>query len=222
LVTDLSFGRHEVRSVTFSSDGRYLAANSFGPAGQVRIWETRQWRNIARFAEPTSEFWPCTIAWSPSSYELASLGERDKIVRLWAASTEKDPASERPPKPAPILDYEDPQKGRWGGAAELDGRKLEAVYRESEGDTFWLDLVVSATDGSQLQGPVFFHLHDSYPRSVIRITRIRDDKWAMLERVSATGVYTAGAQVKRADGQWMGLELDLKFLRGPPAKFRRR
>jgi hypothetical protein len=87
-------------------------------------------------------------------------------------------------------------------------------------DTFFFNAIVSSTDGSPLRGPVLFHLHDTYPKSVYRIRKIRDDKEAILEEVSAYGVYTLGVQVKDAQGAWVGLELDLASIEAVPARFR--
>lgn len=57
----------------------------------------------------------------------------------------------------------DPQKGRWGGAPERGGRKLEAYVTDKTTTTIDVNLEVSSTDGSELVGPVFFHLHDKAP-----------------------------------------------------------
>lgn len=81
------------RSVSFSADGRFLAANTWidpdGPAsarggeGAVLIWRTDDWRQVVEFDEPTSYFWPCSISWAPDSARLATFGDRDRSVRLW-------------------------------------------------------------------------------------------------------------------------------------------
>jgi hypothetical protein len=127
-----------------------------------------------------------------------------------------------PLAPEPVLHLDDPQKARWGGLPERNGRRLEATLKDSDRDTFDVDLTVSSTDQSPLEGPVLFHLHDSFPRKTIYIRRIRDGKFAMLEEVNAYGPFAVGAQVKAADGRWVGLELDLVNLKGLPRRFRDR
>src|SRR5262249_21374822 len=112
-----------------------------------------------------------------------------------------------PPEPPPIKDPDDPQRGRWGGQSPRNGRKLTATVTDSSRQSYFLcDFTVASTDGSVLEGPVVFHLHDSYPRCIIQIRKIREGKYATLEEVTATGVYTVGAQVKDAAGTWIGLE----------------
>jgi WD40 repeat protein len=83
VVKELKVGSQIVRSVGFSADGRFLAANSYGRRGIVRIWETVGWRETENIAEPTSDFWPCNIAWAPRGHQLATLGVHDFAVRLW-------------------------------------------------------------------------------------------------------------------------------------------
>lgn len=118
---------------------------------------------------------------------------------------------------------DDPQKGRWGGKSERDGRKVEGVLDKDDVSRhlFYFGLIVRSTDGSSLEGSVIFHLHDSYARSVVPIRRIRDRSWASLEEYSATGVFTVGVQVKKRSGGWTSLELDLAKLRNLPLRFRR-
>jgi hypothetical protein len=127
-----------------------------------------------------------------------------------------------PPSPEPVQRADDPQKGRWGGMPERNGRQLEATIGEAERDTFDVSFTVRSTDKSLLEGPVVFHLHDSFPRKTIYIRRIRDGSSAVLEEVNAYGVFTVGAQVKAADGRWTSLELDLVNLKGLPRRFRGR
>ncbi|MHC2390853.1 hypothetical protein ACVMFA_009502 [Bradyrhizobium liaoningense] len=127
-----------------------------------------------------------------------------------------------PPSPDAVLHADDPQKGRWGELPERNGRRLEATLKDSDRDTFDVDLTVRSTDQSPLEGPVLFHLHDSFPRKTIYIRRIRDGSFAVLEEVNTYGVFTVGAQVKASDGRWTGLELDLVNLKGLPRRFRDR
>jgi hypothetical protein len=155
--------------------------------------------------------------------QLWQRGHRDALagpipdIEVRSASTDESASR---PAPGPILDPEDPQKGRWGGASEQRGRRLSAQLTDASRRLFSVDLTVSSTDGSILEGPVVFHLHDSFPKWIIHINKIRDGVRAVLEEVVAYGVFTVGAQVKDASGQWLGLELDLCDLAGLPDHFR--
>jgi hypothetical protein len=126
--------------------------------------------------------------------------------------------SSLPPPPRWPVDLDDPQSKRWGGVHEQSGRKIDARLLDFGKDSFWFDLVVRPTDESALVGPVLFHLHDSYPRSIIRISSINNNE-AVLEAVEANEVFTAAAQSKDKDGQWVGLEYDLAHLPGLPKRF---
>jgi hypothetical protein len=131
---------------------------------------------------------------------------------------------ENPPDPTPIVNSDDPQRGRWGGSSERDGRKIEASLDKDRirKNVFYFTAVVSSIDDSPLVGPVKFHLHTSYRPHIITIRRVRDNRWASLEDYSAEGVYTIGVQVKGRSGDWTQLELDLAKLRGLPRRFRSR
>jgi hypothetical protein len=124
-----------------------------------------------------------------------------------------------PPAPGPIINRADLQKGRWGGIPERNGRRLEAEVTDVQRATFNVDLIVRSSDGSPLDGPVLFHLHDTYPRKTIHIRGIRDGNFAVLEEVTAYGTYTVGAQVKAAVGRWASLELDLATVERIPSRF---
>ncbi len=75
--------RNVIRSVSFSPTGEVLAANSAGENGSVHFWGTRDWQEITRMHEPTTEYWPCNITWAPNADRIATLGERDRAVRLF-------------------------------------------------------------------------------------------------------------------------------------------
>ena len=60
----------------------------------------------------------------------------------------------------------------------------------------------------RLEGPFIFHLHDTYPRSVIWIRKPRGTK-AILEEIYAEGTYTFGVQFRDDSGVWRSLEYDL-------------
>jgi hypothetical protein len=125
-----------------------------------------------------------------------------------------------PPPAGPVPD--DPQKGRRGGLSQHNGRELTAEIVATHRRFVVLNFTVRSTDSTELASPVVFHLHDSYPKSIIHIRKIRDLQHAMLEEVTANGVYTIGAQVRDANGDWIGLELDLATLKGLPLAVLRR
>jgi hypothetical protein len=135
--------------------------------------------------------------------------------------TPMPPPAERPPEPEPILDFDDPQKGRWGRESARDGRQVRVVINSVERDLFFFSVIVESTDWTPLAAPVVFHLHDSFPRSVVTIRRIENQQ-AILREWSAYGVFAIGAQVKNASGQWISLEIDLADAPGLPTRFRDR
>jgi hypothetical protein len=127
--------------------------------------------------------------------------------------------SDRPPAPGPVVHSDDPQKDRWGGLDTRSGRAARAVLESVERDIFYFSVTVEATDGSKLEPPIFFHLHDSYPRSVATIRRVIDGRIAKLSEWTATGVFAIGIQVRDAAGHWISLELDLAQLPSLPKRF---
>lgn len=135
---------------------------------------------------------------------------------------ELPPPETEPPEPGPIVHGDDPQKERWGGRAERDGRKIRVILKEQhERSTFEFDVLVESTDGSPLRPPVIFHLHDSYPRSKIAIRKIIDSRVATLLEVQSYGVFVIGAQAMDKSGNWVGLEFDLAALDHLAESFKR-
>jgi hypothetical protein len=117
-----------------------------------------------------------------------------------------------------IVDKDDPEKGKWGGLSERNGRILTATVRPAFGgdDWFQIDLRVAATDPNQrtLTGPVEFHLHPTlYPNTQ---TVVATDNVAKLG-VIAYGAFTVGALADNGDTR---LELDLSEIDGVPERFR--
>jgi hypothetical protein len=156
---------------------------------------------------------------------LQHYGDWRRNIDRVLASGEDEPDESRssdPPEPGPILNSLDPQMGRWGGLSERNGRKLTAVLDEVRAKYFYFNLIVSSVDDSELQGPVIFHLNDTFARSVIRIRKIQDGKHAFLEEVDTERTFTVGVQVKDHSGSWISLELDLAVLEGLPKRFRRK
>ena len=128
------------------------------------------------------------------------------------------PPGEPPPQPGPIFDFEDPQRGRWGGSSAHDGRQVRVAINSVEREMFFFSVIVESTDWTPLVAPIIFHLHDSYPRSVITIRRVENQQ-AVLREWNSFGVFSIGVQVKDATGQWISLEIDLAKTPGLPERF---
>ena len=71
-----------VTSISFSGDGRLLASKSLD--GTVRLWRCDTWETVAVLDEPTSSHAFSSIAFHPTEPVLATLGERDRVMRVWA------------------------------------------------------------------------------------------------------------------------------------------
>jgi cellulose biosynthesis protein BcsQ len=113
---------------------------------------------------------------------------------------------------------DDPQKGRFGGKAEANGRRLAASVRPSSDDSDWfyIDVWVESTGSTPLTGEVLFHLHDTFDPPVLSVTAKGN---VARESLGAYGAFTIGAE---ADGGTTRLELDLSTLSDAPARFRTR
>lgn len=113
---------------------------------------------------------------------------------------------------------DDPHKGKWGGKAEQNGRRLSARLAPIDGTEFLrvTMTVHSIDDRRPLAGTVVFHLHPTFRRS--RVTVPVSDGVATIERV-AYGAFTVGAE---ADDGATRLELDLAELPEAPEPFKSR
>jgi len=116
---------------------------------------------------------------------------------------------------AVINDPEDPQKGRWGGSNQANGRELIASVSALEPDWFEATLTVRSTDANKpFTGDVIFHLHPTI-RPTVRRAPVIGNQASI--KVQSYGAYTVGAQ---ADGGRTRLELDLASLPDAPHFFR--
>lgn len=70
-----------VSSVSFSSDGAQLASKSHD--GTVRLWRCDTGECIAVLYEPSSNDWLSGLAFHPREPMLATLGNRDSVIRIW-------------------------------------------------------------------------------------------------------------------------------------------
>jgi uncharacterized membrane-anchored protein YhcB (DUF1043 family) len=109
--------------------------------------------------------------------------------------------------------HDDPWKGAFGGAAEADGRALDARFVKVEGDLASVELSVRSADpGRPLGGVVQFFLHPTFPNWK-PVVSVRTDGVARLPLAGLWGGFTVGAL---ADGGATRLELDLAELPGAP------
>jgi hypothetical protein len=133
---------------------------------------------------------------------------------------------DRPPPPplGPITVTNDLQKGRFGGATKDDVAKIVPTLKAMEGGSYFsVDLTVKPVKKStKLLGPCRFFLHDTFPRSMIQITKPEPDGSFTLEEVRSYGAFTVGCQVFASDGKWHSLEYDLVDLPGLREPFKSR
>jgi MinD-like ATPase involved in chromosome partitioning or flagellar assembly len=115
----------------------------------------------------------------------------------------------------PPSDPDDPQKNRWGGLPERNGRRLAAEVKELAKTWFEIVLKVKAFSGDPLRGEVIFHLHDSFKPTGVRTAPVRQGVATL--KLRAYGAFTVGAV---ADDGRTNLELDLATLPGAPKYFR--
>jgi hypothetical protein len=191
---------------------RYLQQHSPGNAVRPEVHVPDQRKgNVAKFGLFPNRALSSTVAQSRSAGKADAAIEIENPTRY----------AEIPSFPAPRRDHEDSEKGRWGREHQRDGRRLSAVVRKLEPGWYKADLIVESTDGTQLRPPVIFHLHESFPKSVQKIIKIRDGRTAIFEEIDITGgPFTVGVEVKRADDKLIPLELDLA--NSKPFKNRRR
>jgi hypothetical protein len=168
-------------------------------------------------AQPLAALIQYRDRWKEEIAKFLAHGEGDVNVASGPAFLSEDP-----PEPGPISHKDDPQRSRWGGKSERDGRIVRGVLESVESNVFYFTIVVESSDGSPLLGPVVFHLHDTFPRSKVSIKRIVEGRRAELKEWSAYGIFAVGVQVKDAKGTWTQLEFDLAKLAGLPARFLKR
>jgi WD40 repeat protein/serine/threonine protein kinase/tetratricopeptide (TPR) repeat protein len=69
---------HQIRTVSFSPNGKYIASSSLD--GQIKIWEADTLKLLYTFQSYGSP----TVAWSPDSTRLAATtGGKDNTIRVW-------------------------------------------------------------------------------------------------------------------------------------------
>lgn len=86
---DLSGHTAPVTSAAFSHDGRLLASKSAD--GTVRIWRSDIWETVAVIPELSSNVLEPSpsLAFHPDEPVLATLGENDRVIRIWQVDIAK-------------------------------------------------------------------------------------------------------------------------------------
>ena len=69
------------QDVTFSGNGRWLASKNWDST--IRLWRCDTWACVAVLEEPVCLWTSPGVAFHPSLPLLATLGERDRIIRIW-------------------------------------------------------------------------------------------------------------------------------------------
>jgi hypothetical protein len=140
--------------------------------------------------------------------------ELEGIVAQVPATDEVLSSSSEPPALSlPVLQFDDPQKGRFGGKSEADGFSLTASFSDpGDGRWIWIHLAVTAKPDVVLDSEAIaeFFLHDTFRRSRLS-ARLADGVAAVAIR--AFGGFTVGAWVP---SHQVELELDLAQLTYAP------
>lgn len=138
---------------------------------------------------------------------FAQVSATGEVLR--SSSGSNDP----PALSLPVLQFDDPQKGRFGGAAEADGFSLSASFSDT-GDPNWvgIHLAVAAKPGLVLADDAIaeFFLHDTFRPSRVSATFANGTAALSLR---AFGGFTVGAWIPSHQVQ---LELDLAELSSAP------
>lgn len=119
---------------------------------------------------------------------------------------------------APTVD-DDPQKGKWGGNAVANGRRLFAGVTPLDGANGLFKVVLTAASVSEanpLTDTVEFHLHPTFRPQV---QKVRPENGTAVLELIAWGAFTVGAS---ADNGATTLELDLSAVQDAPTEFRER
>jgi hypothetical protein len=130
-----------------------------------------------------------------------------KVVGKKKLETDRPPVAPEPRLESRKID--DIQKNRWGGKSSGFGYRVCVENVELYRSYFVFDAVLQKTEGmASPEGPFIFHLHDTFPKSVIWIRKARGSK-AVLEEIRSIGTFTFGVQFKDDEHKWQSLEYDL-------------
>jgi hypothetical protein len=150
------------------------------------------------------------------------LAEKAEFSALRTASFEPAHKGDIKPQIGPVTIKDDPQKGRFGGKSENNGKALKASVVKSTIPEFYnVTIWVESTDPTKpLNSDVIFYLHDSFRPAVYTI---KPDDFvkgkAIDDEILSYGAFTIGAVTD--NGETL-LELDLADDTGFPPAFRRR
>ncbi|GAB3893630.1 hypothetical protein GCM10028803_07940 [Larkinella knui] len=156
--------------------------------------------------------------------------EENSVARKTAGTTTESAqvsrgAVTRGPSPVPsatTLDTDDPQKGKWGGKAVSNFKRLQATVTPIDEDEDWftirMEVISTDPDHHPLTGKVIFHLHDTFVPADQEV--IANNNRAVLEE-TGWGAFTIGAETE--DGTELELDLaDPTAAPDVPASFRSR
>ena len=133
-----------ITGVAFSADSQLLASKS--KDNTVRLWRTDRWETVAILDEVHSTWWEPGLAFHPKRPILATLGERDTIVRIWELDLEillgETSAAGKPTRAvyhttAKVVLVGDSGVGKTG----LGWRLVHGTYKEHDsthGQQFWV------------------------------------------------------------------------------------
>ncbi len=195
--------------------GSYLLSRLFLPGALRRAQIATQAVQIARVASQKADEATAAVAAAKQLTEL--VGKMSGVI-----DPQPLPAASAPAAGGATVNLtgaqaaaDDPNKGQFGGKAEMNNRQLSATVKPMAGssDYFLVHLEVKATGGETLGKPVSFHLHPSFSNPVVE--RTPKEEMATLDLV-CWGAFTVGAVTD--DGKTR-MELDLAELPGAPKEF---
>ncbi len=170
----------------------------------------------------------------PDGTEIVLRGLRKSVTELRTEITRTSEVAEQTQtalmtgigkRPIPTVAAEptsdDPNKGKFGGSAERNGRRLSATIEPAVGSSemFTVDLRVQSTSQTSAlpEGTaVRFHLHPTFTPVIVDVSVMNGV--AAIRRL-AWGAFTVGATFRDDETR---LELDLSTLASAPPLFRSR
>jgi hypothetical protein len=149
---------------------------------------------------------------------------REKVDKKQTSTTRANTWASRPEfaRDRAAVDPDDPQKGRFGGRAIRNGRRITAKVTPVRGDPDWFTVQVEVKPYGRNAAPikgskVDFWVHDSFPQEHYYVFVGKDGvaKYSF----TAYGAFTIGAT---CDNGSTPLELDLSRISSAPKTFRTR